>query len=191
MAKKKTTLSPELQAMYKREVARVNKQLYRLEKALAGKPERLAESAYGTLMKEIKKEFGEQRRFGKGIPANVNIYHKRMNMIRRFYEKPSATLSGWRGVHQKRAETYTKKLGMNLTADDLKDFFESGLWKELLDRFGSAKAIKYWKTVEKQKDRIVQQLNEGKKVTFRGRLAKDINEMGVDDLLREYLESEK
>ena len=33
MAKRKTTLSDELQAQYKREVARVNKQLYRLEKA--------------------------------------------------------------------------------------------------------------------------------------------------------------
>ena len=191
MAKKKTTLSPELQSMYKREVARVNKQLYRLEKALADKPERLAESAYGTLMKEIKKQFGEQKRFGKEMPADINVFRKRMNIIKRFYEKPSATLSGWRGVHQRRAETYTHKLGINVTADDLKDFFESGLWKALLDRFGSAKAIKYWKTVEKQKDRVVQQLNEGKKVTFRGRLAKDINEMGVDSLLREYLESEK
>ena len=92
MARKKTTLSQELQDAYKREVQRVNKQLYRLEKAYAGDPERLMETAYGTLMRDIKAEFGDQKRFGKGMPANIKEMRKRLNMIRRFYEKPSDAL---------------------------------------------------------------------------------------------------
>lgn len=191
MARKKTTLSQELQDAYKREVQRVNKQLYRLEKAYAGDPERLMETAYGTLMRDIKAEFGDQKRFGKGMPANIKEMRKRLNMIRRFYEKPSATLSGMKNVYGKRAATLSKKIGKTFTADDLKNFFDTGIFKALKDRFGSAKAMKYWKTIEVQKDRIAKQLEEGKKVTFRGRLAKDLNEygeaIGLDDMLREYL----
>ena len=198
MAKRKTTLSDELQAQYKREVARVNKQLYRLEKAYAGNPDKLMETAYGTIQRDIKAEFGEQKRFGKAMPENLKQFRKRMNIISRFYDKPSATLSGMKNVYGKRAATLSKKLGKHFTADDLKNFFDTGIFKALTDRFGSAKAMKYWKTIEVQRDRVAKHLEEGKKVSFRGRLAKEINlfvnqeakEMyGVefDAMLRDYL----
>lgn len=184
----KTTLSKEMQSEYRRAVQRVNKQLYRLEKAYAGKPDQLQATAYSGIMRDIKKEFGDQKRFGKGMPKNMNEFRKRMNIINRFYEKPSATLSGMKNVYSKRAATLSKKLNTKLTTEDLKNFFDSGLWKALSDRFGSGKAMRYWKTIEKQKQRVVDQLNAGKKVTFRGALAKDINQMGLDSMLRDYLE---
>lgn len=193
MAKRKTTLSDELQAQYKREVARVNKQLYRLEKAYAGNPDKLMETAYGTIMRDIKAEFGEQKRFGKAMPENLKQFRKRMNIISRFYDKPSATLNGMRRVYSERAATLSKKIGKTFTAEDLKDFFDSGIFSALMDRlnFGSGKAMKYWKTIEVQRERVIKQLEEGKKVTFRGRLAKDLNQageaIGLDNMLREYL----
>lgn len=191
MARKKTTLSDELQAQYKREVARVNKQLYRLEKHYADRPEFLAQSAYGTLMKDIKREFGEQRRFGKAMPANMAQLRKRLNMIRRFYEKPSATVAGMKKVYAKRAATFSKKFGVTITADEMKDFFENGLWQALTKEYGSAKSVKFWKTIEVQRERIMKQFEEGKKITFQGRIAADINafveETNFDELLREYL----
>lgn len=183
----KTTLSAEMQKNYIRAVQRVNKQLYRLEKAYVDNPEKLMETAYSSIQRDIKAEFGDQKRFGRGMPANVNEYRKRMNIIQRFYDKPTSTLSGMKRVYEGRAKTLSAKLGVTVTADDLKAFFDSGLWKSLYDHFGSAKALKYWSTVEKQKERVIQQLNSGQKVTFRGRYAGDINKLGIDSMLRDYL----
>lgn len=183
----KTTLSPEMQENYRREVQRVNKQLYRLEKAYADKPEKLMETAYGSIMRDIKAEFGDQKRFGKSMPANMNEYRKRMNIIQRFYDKPTSTLSGTRRVYENRAETLSGKLGVNVTADDLKAFFDNGLWASLRGKYDSAKSVKYWATIERQRDRAIKQLREGKKVTFRGRYAKDVNSIGLDEMLRSYL----
>lgn len=184
----KTTLSAELQANYRREVKRVNTQLGRLEAAYKGREDKLMETAYFSIMRDIKKEFGEDRnRFRYKMPANMNQYRKRMNIIQRFYDKPTSTLTGTRNVYEKRAETLSGKLGTQVTADDLKSFFDSGLWKSLYDHFGSAKAMKYWSTIEKQKERAIQQLNAGQKVTFRGRYAGDINKLGIDSMLRDYL----
>ena len=183
-----TTLSAELQANYRREVQRVNKQLGRLEEAYKGREDKLMETAYFSIMRDIKKEFGEDRnRFRYKMPANMNKYRKRMNIIRRFYDKPTSTLSGAKRVYEGRAETLSGKLGVNVTADDLKAFFDSGLWAALRGKYDSGKAVKYWATVEHQRDRMIQQLREGKKVTFRGRYAKDVNSLGLNEMLRSYL----
>lgn len=202
MAKKKTTLTEEQQALYRREVERVNKQLYRLRIAYKDRPDKLMETAYAKMMRDIKSEFGEQKTFGRSIPENLNVFRSRLNMIRDFYSKPSATLSGLRNVYEKRAATLSEMIGQKFSADDLKNFFDTGIYKALEDRFGSAKAMKYWKTIEKQKGRIAEQLREGKKISFRGRIAKDLNvyihqeaqsEFGVefDELLRGYILGEE
>lgn len=185
---RKTTLSPAQQEEYRLAVQRINKQLRRMEKHYGMEEgSKLYSTAYASAMRDIKSEWGDQKRFGKAMPKNMNEFRKRMNMIRNFYDKPSATLSGIKTIYKKHAETMTQKFGVTITSGDLQSFFDSGVGKELFRAYGSGKAMRYWKTIVRQKDWIIKKLNEGKKVTVRGRYAKDVEALGLDDMLREYL----
>lgn len=190
---KKTTLSKARQEEYRLAVQRVNKQMRRLEKHYGMQEgSKLYSTAYVGIQKYIKKHFGEQKTFSKEMPADMNIFRSRINAIRRFYEKPSSTLSGMHTVYEKHAVTLSRIFSdsektVKITADDLKDFFDNGLWKAVEDKYGSGKTMRYWRTIERQKGRIIEQLNQGKKVTLRGKYAKDVNSLGLDSMLREYL----
>lgn len=172
----------------------MNKQLYRLEKHYASTGENIMATAYGSLMRDIKSFFGEQKRFSKSMPKTVREFQKYINAINRFYSKPSATLSGMANVYGKRAKTWSKRMGANITADQMKNVFESGLYKELSDAFGSKTALKKLGFIQRQRDRILKQLEEGKKISFLGTGAKELNEIvndpnfQFDSVLRRYYE---
>ena len=189
------TLSPEQQEAYRKAVQRVNKQLYRLEKHYAETGENIYATAYGSMMRDIKSFFGdEKKRFSKKMPASVRKYQKFMNAINRFYAKPSATISGMANVYSKRAKTWSKLMGANITADQMRNVFESGLYKELSDAFGSKTALKKLGFIQRQRDRILKQLEEGKKISFLGTGAKELNAIvndpnfQFDSVLRRYYE---
>ena len=190
----KTTLSPEQQATYRKAVQRVNKQLYRLEKHYAKSGENILATAYSGILRDIKSFFGDQKRFSKKMPATVREYQKLMNAINRFYAKPSATISGMANVYSKRAKTWSKQMGANITADQMRNVFESGLYKQLSDAFGSRTALKKLGFIQRQRDRILKQLEEGKKISFLGTGAKELNEIvndpnfQFDSVLRRYYE---
>lgn len=176
MAKRKTTLTDEMQATYKREVARVNKQLYRLEKHYEKTGENIMATAYKGMLRDIKALFGDQKRFSKSMPATVREYQKRINAIRRFYEKPSSTISGTRNVFQKRAESISTKSGAKVTPEQLMALFETGLFKQLVkDTFGYVTGVKAIGRIQRQGERILRDLEQGKKITFLGRGAGELN----------------
>lgn len=193
MAKKKTTLSADQQAAYKREVARVNKQLYRLEKHYEKTGENIMATAYAGLMRDIKSFFGDQKRFGKAMPATVREYQKRMNAIRRFYDKPTATITGKKTVFQRRAEGLSRATGSKIDADQLAALFETGLFRQLIqETFGYVSAKKAIGFIQRQGERIAKDLQQGKKITFRGAGAAILNTRMEEDpaatnMLERYL----
>ena len=193
MAKKKTTLSPELQATYKREVARVNKQLYRLEKHYAKTGENIMATAYSGILRDIKSFFGEQKRFGKGMPATMREYQKRMNAIRRFYDKPTSTITGKKTVFERRAEGLSRATGSKIDPEQLAALFESGLFRQLIkETFGYVTAKKAIGFIQRQGPRIVKDLQQGKKMVFLGRGAATLNNALLEDpemtnMLERYL----
>lgn len=176
MAKRGTALSPEQQADYRREVSRVNKQLYRLEKHYEKTGGNIMATAYKGIIRDIKAMFGEQKRFSKSMPATVREYQKRMNAIRRFYEKPSSTITGAKNVFQKRAESISAKANANVTSEQLMALFETGLFKQLVkDTFGYVTGVKAIGRIQRQGERILRDLEQGKKITFLGRGAGELN----------------
>ena len=193
MAKKKTSLSPELQATYKREVARVNKQLYRLEKHYEKTGENIMATAYAGLMRDIKSFFGDQKRFSKAMPATVREYQKRMNAIRRFYEKPTSTITGKKTVFERRAEGLSRATGSNIDPEQLAAMFETGLFRQLVkETFGYVSAKKAIGFIQRQSERIAKDLQQGKKIVFRGRGAGVMNTKLEEDpemtnMLERYL----
>lgn len=193
MAKRNTKLTAEQQEHYRLEVQRINKQLYRLEKHYAETGENIYATAYVGAMRDIKAFFGDQKRYSKTIPETVREYQKIINSIKRFYSKPSATLSGMANVYGKRAKTWSKKMKANITADDMRDIFESGLYKAFADVYGSATVLRAIGMVERQAGRIEELLREGKKVYFIGKGVKDLNDLlgevkDLDAVLRRYYE---
>ena len=190
----KTALTPSQQAEYRRAVERVNKQLYRLEKHYAKTGENLMATAYSGVQRDIKSFFGEQKRFSKSMPATLRDYQKRMNAINRFYSKPSATITGMQNIYGKRAQSWSKIMGAKITSEQMKNVFESGLYKELTDLYGSKTALKKLGMIERQKSRIMQQMEAGKKISFLGAGAKELNEalrseaFELNDVLRRYYE---
>lgn len=189
----KTLLSEAQQREYRKAVQRVNKQLYRLEKHYASSGENIMATAYGSVMRDIKSFFGEQKRFSKKMPATVREYQKIINAIKRFYAKPSATIRGMANVYSKRAKTWSKKMNANITADDMRDIFESGLYKEFASVYGSATVLRAIGMVERQADRLMDLIKQGKKVYFLGQNVKDLNDKlseipDLDAVLRRYYE---
>lgn len=176
MAKRKTTLTDEMQELYRKEVQRINKQLYRLEKHYAKTDGNIMATAYKGIMRDIKAFFGDQKRFSKSMPVTVREYQKRMNAIRRFYEKPSSTLTGTKNVFQKRAESLSTKSGSKITSEQLMALFETGLFKQLVkDTFGYVTGVKAIGRIQRQGERILRDLEQGKKITFLGRGAGELN----------------
>lgn len=193
MAKKKTILSEEMQATYTREVWRVNKQLYRLEKHYAKTGENIMATAYAGIMRDIKSFFGEQKRFSKSMPSTIREYQKRMNAIKRFYDKPSSTITGMKSIYERRAEGLSTATGETITKDQLASMFETGLFKQLVkDTFGYATAMKAIGRIQRQAPRIIKDLQKGKKIVFLGRGAGELNKQLESDpemtrMLERYL----
>ena len=176
MAKKGTSLSPAQQEEYRLAVQRVNKQLYRLEKHYAATGENIMATAYKGILRDIKSFFGDQKRFSKSMPATVREYQKRMNAINRFYAKPSSTISGTKNVFQKRAESLSVKANAKISKEQLMALFETGLFKQLVkDTFGYVTGVKAIGRIQRQGERILKDLEQGKKITFLGRGAGELN----------------
>ena len=187
MARVRTSLSPAQQKQYRTAVERVNKQLYRLEKSAAATGENILDYAYKNIQRDIKSFFGDQKRFSKAMPKTMREFQKRMNAINRFYSMPTSTVSGMKKVYKKRAESISKRMGVTVTADQLKKVFETGLFRELYQQYGSKTAMKMIGAIEKQKDKILDQMAAGEKIKFSGEYSRRLNSAGVDDILERYL----
>lgn len=198
MAKKKSYLSESEKKRYVQEVWRINKQLQRLEAKYQKTGKNIWETAYKGIIRDIESIYGTgARRFRDSemwMPTTRRQYMKRMNMIRRFYEKPSSTIHGMRAVYEKRANTWSKRMNAKITPELMMKVFETGLYKELTDAFGSKTALKKLGFILRQKDRIMKLMEKGEKIYFLGTGAKELNdiinspEFNLDSALRNFYE---
>lgn len=192
MAKRKTELTAAEQEVYRKAVQKLNKQLYRLEKAYVGKEKHLSNMAYGGIQRDIRARFGVQTRYSKALPETVKEFRARMNEINRFYQKPSSTLSGIKQIYKKRADTISDQYGVKVTAEDLRRLFESGLWEKLQKQFyGSDTTMQAVASVQKNKETVISQLKQGNTIMVSDDFDGNLNRAGADRLLLEYLEGVK
>ena len=163
---------------YIKAVKRINRQLQRLAKASRTSGENYRDYAYRLAMYDIKSIFGykkgggERRTFSEVIPLtktgkpDQRRMAKVMRAIERFYEHPTATLRGISEIYSKRARTLSAKFGLEqgeeLTANQLKKLFDSGLWRDLKkEGYGSKTIVKIIGDITKQKDELKKQLEKG------------------------------
>ena len=186
-------ISPELQKEYRRAVERVNKQLYRLEKASAREGYTgILDYAYRNAMRDIK-AMGGGKRFSKSVPQTMREYRKRMNAIERFESKPPSKLTGVKNIYEKRAETFSKKAGTDINWEGMAKIFESGLWESLVNRFESKTAQKMIGRIQKDAEKLREQMKAGEVLQFNthsvyGRMLNaEMGENGISEMLMRYL----
>ena len=188
-------ISPDLQKEYRRAVERVNKQLYRLEKASAKEGYRgILDYAYRNAMRDIQ-AMGGGKRFSKSMPQTMREYRKRMNAIRRFEEKPTSKLTGVKNIYEKRAGTFSKKAGTDIGWEGMAKIFESGLWESLVNRFESKTAQKMIGRIQKDADKLKEQMARGEAIQFNrhsvyGRMLNEAmgGQGGLSEMLMRYLD---
>ena len=89
--------------------------------------------AYDKAIWDIQAVRGEGAyRFAGGVPKTGNTLkmQSRINDVLKFLNSPTSTISGIKKVYGARAKTINEKYGMDLTWENMADFFEN----DLLDR---------------------------------------------------------
>ena len=154
---------------YEREVGRFNAQLRNLQRAVkTGKADAsILNYAYRQARIDVARAVG-QKTLPQKAPTNLREYQQRMNIIKRFYDKPTATLTGIKQVYGKRANTISEKLGFKVTSDDLRNIMETGLYDALSKSYGSSTAWKMLARIKQQKEQIKEQIEQGRKIHFTG-----------------------
>lgn len=186
----------------RREVAAANKAIDRLRtySERTGDPN-ILKYAYRGAQKDIKRLGGRAAASGhfttevkrnKNGEINIADLQKKLNAARRFREKPTSSILKTREIYNKRAETFSKKAKANISSDALKKIFETGLWDQLKNQYGSKTAQRMIGKVQQQRDELKKQLEQGERITFRGEYGRRLNNVFREesDMLKRYLNVE-
>ena len=160
---------------YKRMAWRLDKQLYRLEKAsLKPQYKNILKYGYAKMVKEIQTFKPGSKRWGQSVPKGTDYkkmlkeLNKRMSVMREIEKLPSFSIKRLKQVYGKAAATISKKIGLSkgneLTWQDVADFYGSSLAEVLDSQYGSATVVialgKFKKMSPKQIDDLRQKLQE-------------------------------
>ena len=113
--------------------------------------------AYDKAINDIEAERGSgAHRFKAGALANGNILNmqSRINDVLKFLNSPTSTISGVKKVYGQRAKVINEKYGLNLTWEQMADFFENELVQAMIQNFASDTAMKIIGKYYRNKDKI-------------------------------------
>lgn len=186
---KRTARVNELKAEYKKLARTANRRMYKLER-LAENPENKAVLgyAYKNVMHDLKSlgELTKGGRFSMDITKmsadKTDIRHLTalVNTARSFLDAPSSTIGGIEKIYGKRAGTLNKKYGTDLSASDMKTFFESAYWDKLKDKLGSQTAMIVIGQVQKKSDEIIESIDKSRAQHNKIDISSIIDSEGLD-----------
>lgn len=142
-------------AYYRLLADRANKRLKALEsqgltKGTAYKSGMRAAAAYST---------GKAHKyFSTANPKNSRALRSMINAVQGFLEDVTSTPSGYRTVAWKVSATTQKRYGLYIDPENLRDFYESELWKNTDKQYGSETAVKIFASIQKTKGNITNTL---------------------------------
>lgn len=113
--------------------------------------------AYDRAIYDIEAERGSgERRFKAGASANGNILNiqSRINDVLKFLNSPTSTISGVKKVYGQRAKVINEKYGLDLTWEQMADFFENESVQATIQNFASDTAMKIIGKYYRNKDKI-------------------------------------
>ena len=113
--------------------------------------------AYDKAINDIEAERGSgAHRFKAGALANGNILNmqSRINDVLKFLNSPTSTISGVKKVYGQRAKVINEKYGLDLTWEQMADFFENESVQATIQNFASDTAMKMIGKYYRKKDKI-------------------------------------
>jgi hypothetical protein len=113
--------------------------------------------AYAKAMEDIAAYRGEDaKRFKGGVPKEGNILtiQSRINDVLKFLNSPSSTITGINRIYSARAKKLNEKYGMDLTWENMADFFENDLVRSTISEFASDTAMKMLGKYYRNKEEI-------------------------------------
>lgn len=113
--------------------------------------------AYDKAINDIEAERGSgANRFKAGALANGNILNlqSRINDVLKFLNSPTSTISGVKKVYGQRAKVINEKYGLDLTWEQMADFFENESVQTTIRNFASDTAMKMIGKYYRNKDEI-------------------------------------
>lgn len=113
--------------------------------------------AYDKAINDIEAERGSgANRFKAGALANGNILNmqSRINDVLKFLNSPTSTISGVKKVYGQRAKVINEKYGLNLTWEQMADFFENESVQATIQNFASDTAMKMMGKYYRNKDEL-------------------------------------
>lgn len=119
-------------------------------------------------------------RFNTKPPKDQENLLAKINDIKTFLSMPTSTKSGITEVYQKRVDKFNKKYGTNFTWPQLAKYYEKGIDKKWLDKFGSKTALKVIGVLQANADKLKKRIAETD--------IKNIDVPDDDDVLREQTE---
>lgn len=203
MKRSEMPITGDMAIEYVKQVNRINKQLQRLEKRATSKTKyapsmggnKILNYAYRGAMIDIKELFGEttaggkqRKRFSKALPANVAEYQAVMNAIKSFYDKPTSTLTGIAKVYKRRAKALSQKYNIDITADELADIFDSGLWDAIANNYGSETTMEMVIEVREKSQEIKEKLKRGEAIEWSSDYSDNFENISdLNSILERYL----
>lgn len=154
----------ELLQEYKLLTMRADKRLQRLEEA-STQPhfKEIKQYAYARAMRDIRSWSGlKGTRFGTKPPGNVQQLQAKINDIKKFLDSPTSTKRGVINIYKKRADTVNKTYKTNFKWQDLANYYESDMSKDLDSQYGSdtlIRAIGAIKRIANDPDKIAAAIN--------------------------------
>ena len=163
---------------YKRLAWKLDKQMYRLEKAnQKDQYKGITQYAYKKMVNAIQNWSKGNKRWGaNNLPGGKNEAEKLKNLekkiaIMKQYEKlPSFSLKGIKKIYMKAAKTVNKKYGTNFKWQDLANFYGSSEAERLDSIYGSSTIVvalgKFKSMSRSQKAEVKEQISNNKKVVI-------------------------
>lgn len=136
-----------------------DRRLRRLEEYSAKDPayENILKFAYDKAIWDIQAERGPGTyRFRGDVPkkGQTIVIQSRINDVLKFLNSPTSTISGVKKVYGQRAKVINEKYDMNLTWENMADFFENDLVRATIADFASDTAMKMLGKYYRNKDEI-------------------------------------
>ena len=177
----------DLVKVYRKAAKAADQRMVRLEQLSQEENYKSADKyAYAKAQRAIREWSGEQAtRFNTKPPASTSALKEKIQDIKSFLGSSSSTKTGLKNVHMSRAKSLNDRYGTNYTWQQWDTFLNSEFMKKLDKDYGYNSKDAVIGTVMRNKDEIIDQLEEANEIEIYTTDDEMANEV-VNTILNEY-----
>lgn len=124
---------------------------------------------------QAKLDSGKPLRFDVKNVKSQKELEMRLKDVKRFLKSKTSTPKGIRDKYQKTVETIKKNYGVDMTPEQLANYFESGIAKKFDEKYGSKTALNALGIIQKSKTETAKELKKSMETI----------ETGADDVIKQ------